>query len=131
MAVSSRRVALDARVSSAEHKSQLDSQAERRGADCGARGYQVAQVGTEGGLASWHPGSNDARPKVLARLPDQRSGLIVVAHQERLTRFGFCSLHTLLQSQGRALEGVKQAANGTEDVLAARTAIVSSCCARR
>jgi putative resolvase len=78
------RVAVYARVSSAENKSNLESQAERLIAYCTARGYQVAKVGKEVGSAI-----NDARPKLLALLADQSIGLIVVEHKDRLTRFGF------------------------------------------
>ena len=60
------RVAIYARVSSAEHKSDLESQAERLAAYCTARGYQVAKVVKEVGS-----GVNDARPKLLALLEGQ------------------------------------------------------------
>jgi putative resolvase len=119
------RVAIYARVSSVEHTSHLESQAERLAAYCAARGYQIARVVKEVGS-----GVNDARPKLLALLADQGIGLIVVEHRDRLTRFGFRYLDTLLKGQGRAIEVVKQAENGTEDLLADLTAIVSSFCAR-
>jgi putative resolvase len=119
------RIAIYARVSSAENKNNLDSQAERLAAYCAARGYQVAKVVKEVGY-----GINDARPKLLALLADQSIGLIVVEHKDRLTRFGFRYLDTLLTTQGRALEVVNQAENGTEDLLADLTAIVYSFCAR-
>jgi hypothetical protein len=45
-------------------------------------------------------------------------------------RFGFRSLDTLLSNQGRAIEVVNQAENGTEGLLADLTAIVYSFCAR-
>jgi putative resolvase len=121
----SQRVAIYARVSSAENKSNLDRQAERLAAYCEARGYQVARVVKEVGS-----GVNDARPKVLALLEDQGVGLIVVEHKDRLTRFGYRYLETLLKTQGRAIEVVNQAENGTEDLLADLTAIVYSFCAR-
>jgi predicted site-specific integrase-resolvase len=57
------RVAIYARVSSAENKPNLDSQAERLAAYCAAKGYQVAKVVKEIGS-----GVNDARPKLLALL---------------------------------------------------------------
>jgi len=120
----SQRVAVYARVSSSENKSNLESQAERLVVYCAARGYQVAKVITEIGS-----GINDARPKLLALLADQSVGLIVVEHQDRLTRVGFRYLDTLLTAQGRAIEVVNQAENGTEDSLADLPAIVSSFCA--
>jgi predicted site-specific integrase-resolvase len=94
----SQRVAIYARVSSAENKGNLESQAERLAAYCAARGYRVAKLVKEVGS-----GVNDARPKLLALLDDQSIGLIVVEHKDRLTRFGFRYLDTLLKAQGRAL----------------------------
>jgi predicted site-specific integrase-resolvase len=123
------RVAISARVSLAENTSHLDSQAERPAGYCAARGYQVAKAVKEVGS-----GINDARPQLLALLEDQGVDLIVVEHTDRLTRFGFRYLDTLLQVQGHAIEVVNQAANqaenGTEDLLADLTAIVDSFCAR-
>jgi len=75
-------------------------------------------------------GVNDGRPKLLALLEEQGISLIVVEHKDRLTRFGFRYLDTLLKTQGRAVEVVNQAENGTEDLLADLTAIVYSFCAR-
>ena len=120
-----RRVAIYARVSSAENKPNLDSQAERLTAYCAAKGYQVSKVVKEIGS-----GVNDARPKLLALLEDQSIGLIVVEHQDRATRFGFRYLDTLLRSQGRAIEVVNLAENGQEDLLADLTAILYSFTAR-
>lgn len=119
------RVAIYTRVSSVENRSNLESQAERLAAYCAARGYQVARVVKEVGS-----GVNDARPKLLALLEDQGVGLIVVEHKDRLTRFGFRYVDTLLKTQGRAIEVVNQAENETEDLLADLTAIVYSFCAR-
>lgn len=96
---------------------------------CAARGYQLAKVVKEIGS-----GVNDARPKLLSLLEDQSIDLIVIEHKDRLTRFGFRYLDTLLKTQGRAIEVVNQAENGvengTEDLLADLTAIVYSFCAR-
>lgn len=75
-------------------------------------------------------GVNDARPKLLTLLADTGISLIVVEHQDRLTRFGFRYLDTLLTNHGRAIEVVNQAENGTEDLLADLTAIVYAFCAR-
>jgi putative resolvase len=119
------QVAIYARVSSAENKSNLDSQADRLAAYCAARGYQVAKVVKEVGS-----GINESRPKLLALLEDQSIGLIVVEHKDRLTRFGFRYLDTLLKTQGRTIEVVNQAENETEDLLADLTAIVYAFCAR-
>lgn len=119
------KVAIYTRVSSAENKSDLDSQAERLLAYCAARGYQVAKVVKEVGS-----GINDSRPKFLALLEDQRIGMIVVEQKDRATRFGFRYLETLLKTQGRAIEVVNHAENSTEDLLADLTSIIYSFCAR-
>lgn len=119
------RVAIYARVSEASNKSNLESQAERLVAYCAARGYQVAKVVKEIGS-----GVNDARPKFLALLEEQSIRRIVVEHKDRATRFGFRYLETLLRGQGRTLEVVNVADNGTEDLVADLTSIVYSFCAR-
>jgi putative resolvase len=123
--VASQKVAVYARVSSAENKSNLDSQAERLSAYCTAKGYQVAKVVKEIGS-----GVNDSRPKLLAMLADQSINLIVVEHKDRLTRFGFCYIEALLKGQGRSVEVVNLAENGTEDLLADLVSIIYSFCAR-
>jgi putative resolvase len=119
------RVAIYARVSSHEDQVNLDRQADRLVAYCAAKGYQVHKVVKE--IAS---GVNDSRPKLLALLEDQTITLIVVEHKDRLTRFGFRYLDTLLKGQGRGLEVVNEAGNETEDLLADLTSIIYSFCAR-
>ena len=119
------RVAIYARVSSAEHKENLERQAERLTHYCTVRGYQVAHLVKE--VAS---GVNDSRPQLLALLKDQQVTRIVVEHKDRLTRFGFRYLETLLELQGRTIEVVNLAENDTEDLLADLVAIVYSFTAR-
>lgn len=121
----SEKVAVYTRVSSAENKSNLDSQAERLVAYCTAKGYQVAKVVKEIGS-----GINDARLRFLSLLEDQSITRIVVEHKDRATRFGFRYLEILLQSQGRQIEVVNMAENSTEDVLADLTSIIYSFCTR-
>lgn len=113
------------RVSSAENKANLDTQAERLVAYCAARGYQVSRVVKEIGS-----GINDNRPKFLALLADPRVGRIVIEHKDRGTRFGFRYIETLLSASGREIEVVNQAENSTEDLLFDLTSIIYSFCAR-
>lgn len=119
------RVAIYARVSSAEHKENLERQVERLVQYCTVRGYQVAQITKE--IAS---SVNDSRPKLLALLKDCQTTRIVVEHQDRLTRFGFRYLETLLELQGRTIEVVNVAENDTEDLIADLVAMVYSFTAR-
>lgn len=119
------KVVVYARVSSAENKSNLDSQAERLVTYCTAKGYQVTKVVKEIGS-----GVNDARPKFLSLLEDSTITHIVVEHKDRASRFGVRYIDTLLKVQGRSLEVVNLSENGTEDLLADLTSIISSFCAR-
>ena len=54
----------------------------------------------------------------------------MVEHQDRLTRFGFNYIETLLKQQGRSIEVIKTAADGQEDLLQDFIAIITSFCAR-
>src|SRR5262245_50691083 len=119
------RVAVYARVSSPEHKDNLEQQAARLAEYCSMRGYQVAQVVKE--MAS---GVNDSRPKLLALLKDTSITRIVVEHQDRLTRFGFHYLETVLEAQERIIEVVNLAENDKEDFIADLAAIIYSFTAR-
>jgi putative resolvase len=119
------KVVIYARVSSAQHKENLERQVERLVQYCTMRGYQVVQVVKE--MAS---GVNESRPKLLALLKDPLARRIVVEHKDRLTRFGFRYLETLLEGQGRTIEVVNVAENDTEDLMADLVAIVSSFTAR-
>lgn len=119
------RVVIYARVSAAENKPNLNSQADRLVGYCAAKGYQVHTVVKEVGS-----GVNDSRPKFLKLLADPTITHIVVEHKDRATRFGFRYIETLLAQQGRMIEVVNQAENGKEDLLTDLVAIVSSFAAR-
>ena len=118
-------VIIYARVSSPEQREHLERQAERLVHYCTARGYQVHQIVKEIGS-----GVNDSRPKLLAVLKDPHASRIVVEHKDRLTRFGFRYLETLLDVQNRSIEVVNLAENSTEDLLSDLTSIIYSFCAR-
>jgi putative resolvase len=119
------KVAIYARASSAEHRANLERQAERLSQYCEVKGYQVGQVVKE--IAS---GVNDSRPKLLGLLKDTSITLLVVEHRDRLTRFGFHYIETLLETQGRHIEVVNVAENNKEDLIADLVAIVYSFTAR-
>ena len=75
-------------------------------------------------------GVNDSRPQLLALLKDRQATRIVVEHKDRLTRFGFRYLETLLEIQGRTIEVVNVAENDKEVLMADLVAMVSSFTAR-
>jgi len=93
------RVALYARVSSADQKSDLDRQMHRLRDYAAAKGYNVSKEVSE--LAS---GLNDHRPKLARLLSDPTIGTLIVEHRDRLTRFGYEYIRQLLEAQGRHVE---------------------------
>lgn len=119
------KVAVYTRVSSAENRPNLNTQAERLMAYCAAKGWQIHTVVKEVGS-----GVNDNRKKFLKLLADPTVTIIVVEHKDRATRFGFRYLETLLELQGRRIEVVNLADNGTEDLLQDLVTIIYSFCAR-
>lgn len=118
-------VAVYARVSANENRPNLDSQAERLCAYCAAKGWKVHKVVKEVGS-----GVNDSRKKLLALLADPTITVIVVEHKDRLTRFGFKYIETLLAMQGRSIEVVNVTENPIEDLMADLVSIIYSFSAR-
>ena len=86
---------------------------------CAAKGWQVHKVVKEVGS-----GVKDNRKKFLKLLADPTITTIVVEHKDRATRFGFRYIDTLLELQGRRIEVVNLADNGTEDLLPDLVAIM-------
>jgi predicted site-specific integrase-resolvase len=103
----------------------LDSQAERLSAYCAAKGWKVSKVVKEVGS-----GVNDSRKKLLGLLADTTVSIIVVEHKDRLTRFGFHYIETLLAVQGRRIEVVNVTENPIEDLMADLISAIYSFCAR-
>ena len=123
--VSKSVVAIYARVSSNENKSNLESQANRLKEYSIARGYQTVEVVTEVGS-----GVNDNRKKLQKLLSQENWGTLVVEHKDRLTRFGFNYINTLLESQGRHIEVVNTAEDDTHDLMQDLVSIIYSFSAR-
>jgi predicted site-specific integrase-resolvase len=121
----STKVAIYTRVSAAENKENLESQAKRLQDYCAAKGYPVAMLVKEIGS-----GVNDARPKLMKLLNDPDVTLIVVEHKDRLTRFGYNYIEQLLKMQNRKIEVINLAENGKEDLVQDFVSIVTSFCAR-
>ena len=122
-------VALYARVSSADKKDDLTRQVQRLRDYAAARGYQVVAEVTE--IAS---GLNEERPKLKKVLTDARVGVLVVEHRERLTRFGYGYIATLLEHQGRRIETVFPSDTGDElvdDCVAVITSMAACLYGRR
>ena len=118
-------VVVYARVSSAENKSNLESQAERLTRYCEAKGYQITGIVKEVGS-----GVNDNRKKLIKLLNQDDYHLIVVEHKDRLTRVGFNYLKVLLNKQGKDIEVVNLAEEEGSDIMQDFISIITSFCAR-
>ncbi len=124
-AIRPQKVAVYARVSSAENRKNLEGQAERVAAFCAVKGWQVAKVVKECGS-----GINDQRPQFLALLADTSISHIVIEHKDRCSRFGVAYIQTLLKTQGRELVILNEAEEGQDDLMQDFVAIITSFCAR-
>lgn len=118
-------VIIYARVSSSENKSNLDTQAERLTQYAIARGYQIKEVIKEVGS-----GVNDNRPKLQKMLREGKATKIVVEHKDRLTRFGYNYLSTLLLPLDCEIEVVNQTTEDKDDLMQDLVSIITSFCAR-
>lgn len=116
-------VVVYARVSSSENKSNLDAQALRLQQFCAARGWVVSEV-----IKETASGLNDARPKLHKILQERKMTKLVVEHKDRLTRFGFKYLETLLDTCEIVV--INQVDGETPDLLDDFVSLVTSFCAR-
>jgi putative resolvase len=122
-------VALYARVSRADQQDDAARQLHRLREYAAARGYQVVAEVTE--IAS---GLNDERPKLTKLLTDRRVGVLLVERKDRLTRFGYGYISTLLEQQGRRVEAVFPSESGeglVEDFVAVITSLAARSSGRR
>ncbi|MEJ5300276.1 MAG: IS607 family transposase [Thermodesulforhabdaceae bacterium] len=115
------RVAIYARVSSAENKDNLEKQAERLKEYAVAKGYQIVHVVKEIGS-----GVNDARPKLINLLKKRDYSILIVEHKDRLTRFGFNYLRLLLEEQEKLIEVVNGAEDEKDDLIQDFVAVIYS-----
>lgn len=118
-------VAIYARVSSSQNKSNLETQSDRLVQYCIAKGYQVDKVIKEIGS-----GVNDNRKQLLDLLTNEKITRIVVEHKDRLSRFGYNYIKELLALRKVEIEIVNNAANDKEDLIQDLISIVTSMCAR-
>ena len=119
------QVATYARVSSSQNKENLDTQQSRLINYANAKGYQttfnVKEIGS---------GLNDSRPKLLELLSNLDIDIILVEHKDRLTRFGFKYIETLMELQGRKIEVINNLDDDKDDLIQDFVSIITSFCAR-
>lgn len=116
--------ALYARVSGSGQRADLERQQERLRAAALERGlevvHEVAEVGS---------GLNGERAGLLRLLRDQRVGIILVEHRDRIARFGFEYLEASLHAQGRRIV-VLETAEVEDDLVRDMVEVLTSFCAR-
>ena len=79
-------------------------------------------------------GLNDERPTLTKVLTNPRVGVIVVEHRDRLTRFGYGYIATLLVQQGRRVEAIYPSDTGdglVDDFVAVLTSMAARIYGRR
>ena len=91
-------MAVYARVSSADQRSDLDGQVARVVAFVTRQGWPVVRTVTEVGS-----GLNGHLPKLMKVLADPSVAIVAVEHRDRLMRFGAEYVEAALAAQGRRL----------------------------
>jgi putative resolvase len=119
------KVAIYARVSSSENKDNLHSQAERLKQYAQARGWQIVSVTAEVGS-----GVNDQRKKLDKLLVAPGWTILLVEHKDRLSRFGFHYIDTLVTLSGKSVHLVNLAEDDKTDLIQDLVAIIYSFSAR-
>jgi putative resolvase len=110
-----------ARVSSAEAKANLDSQAIRLTDYSIARGYRIYKIVKEIGS-----GLNDNRKLLSNALQDSNYNILVAEHRDRVTRFGLNYIKLLLEATGKKLEIVNDADNEKDELMQDLVSVITS-----
>ena len=113
-----------ARVSSADQKTDLDRQKLRLLEHAQANGWVLDAV-----IAEVGSGLNGVRRKLLKALADPALGWLVVEHRDRLARFGFDMVDTLLRARGGGVL-VLDDRELEDDLVRDMTEVLTSMCAR-
>lgn len=121
---SNSKAAVYARVSSNENKDNLLKQQERIEQYAVAKGYEVAYSVAETGS-----GLNDNRKKLLD-LFKKDFNILIVEHKDRLTRFGFNYIETLLNLQGKKIIVINSTDNKSDNLMEDLISIIYSFSAR-
>jgi predicted site-specific integrase-resolvase len=118
-------VVLYARVSTYAKKDDLERQMERLREFSQANGFFIKKEFKE--IAS---GMNDNRKMLNKILKNQDYKTIVVENKDRLTRFGFNYITTLLKNQDREVVVVNEAKTEQDDLMKDFISVITSFCCR-
>ena len=128
--VEKERAILYARVSSYEQKDHLERQLERLRSYAKERGYEIVLELKE--IAS---GLNENRRKLwraLRMIKDDKANVIIVEFKDRLARFGFKYLESIVESYGGRIEVVENEIDkdAMQELVEDMISIITSFCAR-
>lgn len=112
------------RVSTYQKKDDLNRQLERCIKFCETKGWEIQKSYKE--IAS---GMNDNR-KMLNEILNNVPNILVVEHKDRLTRFGFNYLETLLSKLGCQVCVINRDSEEQEDLMKDLISIITSFCCR-
>jgi len=118
------KIVLYARVSSQKQKEDLNRQIERLEQFASSNGYVIDKTFKE--IAS---GMNDKR-KQLCLMLDYKPTKIIVEHKDRLTRFGFNYIETLLEQLGCEIILLNKEKEEKSDLIKDLVSIITSFCCR-
>ncbi len=115
------KVALYARVSSSENKSNLKSQLDRLRDFATAKGYTIVEEISEIGS-----GINSKRKKLLNLLKKDTYSILLVEHKDRFARFGIEIVKELLDQLNKKLEIINETNSDKEDLVQDLISIITS-----
>ena len=115
---------IDARVSSADRRDDLDHHVARVTTGATTNGHSIDRVVTEGGS-----GLHGTRRQFLGILSDSKVTTIIVEHRDRFAKFGSEYVAASLQANGRRLAVVDDA-QVDDDLVRDMTEVLRSFCAR-
>lgn len=117
--------ALYCRVGSSQNKNSLDTQEEKVSSWAVKNGYSVTYSVKEVGS-----GLDDNRKKLLKLLDNPNVTHIIVEHKNRLTRFGFNYINSLLKARGGEVIVINCVDTDKEDLMQDFVSVITSFCAR-
>lgn len=114
-----------ARVSTSDQKKDLDKQVERIVQFANSKGIEIHKVYKE--IAS---GLNDNRPKLNELLSNNKITNIIIENKDRLTRFGYNYIQTLVKQNGGNIIIMNTLDNDKDDIIQDFVSVITSFCAR-
>lgn len=120
-----KKVAIYSRVSNNDRKDDLERQSERLINYAISNGYEIVHNVKEIGS-----GLNDNRKGLIKLLKSNNYGSLIVENKDRLTRFGFNYIETLLNLNNKKIIVVNRTDNGKTDLMEDMISIIYSFSAR-